>query len=67
MNNTIKIILIIVGLALIIYGGYELVTPEASVDLGIVEFESQNNNNAYISIGIGVVILIASFIVGKKK
>jgi TRAP-type C4-dicarboxylate transport system permease small subunit len=66
MNTTIKTILIVAGLALLIYGGYELVTPEASVDLGIAEFESQNNTNAYISIGIGIVALIASFVVKKK-
>ncbi|WP_111707706.1 hypothetical protein [Lutibacter citreus] len=66
MNKTIKIILIVAGLALLIYGGYELVTPEASVDIGIAEFETQNNKNAYISIGIGLVALVASFIVNKK-
>ncbi|KGL63416.1 hypothetical protein [Polaribacter sp. Hel1_85] len=66
MNKTIKTILIIAGLALLIYGGYELITPEASLDIGIAEFESQNNDNAYISIGIGIVALIASFLVSKK-
>ncbi|TYP99313.1 hypothetical protein C7447_102635 [Tenacibaculum adriaticum] len=66
MNKTIKTILIVAGLALLIYGGYELVTPEASVDIGIAEFESQNNDNAYISIGIGLVALVAGFIVSKK-
>lgn len=66
MNKTIKTILIITGLALLIYGGYELITPEASLDIGIAEFESQNNDNAYISIGIGIVALIASFLVSKK-
>ena len=66
MNKTIKIILIVTGLALLIYGGYELVTPEASIDIGVAEFETQNNNNAYISIGIGLVALVASFIVNKK-
>ncbi len=66
MNKTIKTILIVAGLALLIYGGYELVTPEASIDIGIAEFKSQNNNNAYISIGIGIVALVASFLVDKK-
>lgn len=66
MNKTIKTILIVAGLALLIYGGYELVTPEASIDIGIAEFESQNNTNAYISIGIGIVALVASFLVDKK-
>jgi hypothetical protein len=66
MNRTIKGILITAGLVLLIYGGYELVTPEASIDIGIAEFESQNNENAYISIGIGIVALIGGFFVKKK-
>ncbi|MEO9571895.1 MAG: hypothetical protein ABJH82_06815 [Polaribacter sp.] len=65
MNKTIKTILIVAGFALLIYGGYELVTPEASVDIGIAEFETQSNNNAYISIGIGLITLIASFLMKK--
>ncbi|MDY0779523.1 hypothetical protein [Tenacibaculum sp. IB213877] len=66
MNQTIKLILIIAGIALLAYGGYELVTPEASVDLGIAEFESQNNDNAYISLGLGVVVLLAGLFTPKK-
>lgn len=66
MNKTIKTILIVAGLALLIYGGYELVTPEASIDLGVAEIESQNNNNAYITMCIGIVALVAGFIVSKK-
>jgi hypothetical protein len=66
MNTTIKTILIIAGLALLIYGGYELVTPEASIDIGIAEFESQDNENAYISIGLGIVALVASFLIKKR-
>jgi len=66
MNTLTKTILILAGLGLLIYGGIELVSPEASLDIGIAEFESQNNTNAYISIGIGIVALLAGFFVKKS-
>lgn len=66
MNKSIKTLLIIAGAIFLIYGGYELITPEASLDLGIAEIETQNNNNAYITIGIGVTILLTAFLVKNK-
>jgi len=66
MNIFIKAILIIAGLGLLIYGGNELVSPEASIDIGIAEFETQNNTNAYISIGIGIIALLAGVFIKKK-
>ncbi|MCG1037684.1 hypothetical protein [Polaribacter sargassicola] len=66
MNTLTKTILILAGLGLLIYGGIELVSPEASLDIGIAEFESQNNTNAYISIGIGIAALLAGFFVKKN-
>lgn len=67
MNNTIKYILLVAGVALLGYGIYQLVTPEASVDLGIVAVEVQDNNNAYISIGLGLAALLVAVVGGKKS
>ncbi|WP_405604711.1 hypothetical protein [Polaribacter sp. Asnod1-A03] len=66
MNTLIKTILIIAGIGLLIYGGYELINPEASLDIGIAEFESQDNTNAYITLGIGIVTLLAGVFVKKS-
>lgn len=66
MNKTIKTILLIVGLVLVAYGIYKMVTPEASVDLGVVEFEAQDNKDAYITIGLGLAALLLGFLGGKK-
>ena len=66
MNKMIQTILIVAGIALLIYGGYELFTPEASVDIGIAKFESHNNNNAYISMGFGIAALAIGLIAKKK-
>lgn len=66
MNKTIQIVMLIVGLILVVYGIYRLVTPEASIDIGIAKFEAQDNDTAYVAIGIGLAALVLSFIVGKK-
>ena len=57
----------VAGLVLVGYGIYKVISPEASADLGIVEFEAQDNNDAYITIGLGLVALILGFIGGKKS
>ncbi|WP_430411911.1 hypothetical protein [Kordia sp.] len=66
MNKTIKLVLLIVGVVLVGYGIYMIIAPESSVDLAIVEIESQDNTNAFITVGLGLVALIVSFLGGKK-
>jgi uncharacterized membrane protein len=66
MNKTIKTILLVVGIALLVYGIYILVIPETSLDLGFVNIETQDNKNAYITIGLGLASLFAGLIAGKK-
>ncbi len=55
------------GVVFLVYGGYQLIKPESSVDLGIAEFETQNNNNAYVVLGIGLSILLLGLIVNRKQ
>ncbi|MFC4720716.1 hypothetical protein ACFO5O_00165 [Geojedonia litorea] len=66
MNKTVKMILLVVGIGLIGYGIYTLISPEASVDLGVVQAEVQDNNNAYITIGLGLASVVLSMLGGKK-
>ena len=66
MNKQVKSILLIVGVVLLIYGIYTLIMPEASLDLGIVKVEEQNNTNAYITIVLGIIALAVSLVGGKK-
>ncbi|WP_299010435.1 hypothetical protein [uncultured Tenacibaculum sp.] len=66
MNKTIKLILIVIGVALTLYGVFKIVSPEASVDIGIAEFTEQNNKDAYITLGLGIVVLLVSFFTSKK-
>ncbi|MFD1061926.1 hypothetical protein ACFQ1Q_01610 [Winogradskyella litorisediminis] len=66
MNKTVQTILLVVGVILVGYGIYQMIAPEASIDIGPLNAEVQDNNNAYIAIALGVVALVGSFI-GRKK
>ena len=60
-------ILLIAGVGLLGYGIYLLVMPEASLDLGFVDIETQDNKNAYITIVLGLLALAISFFAGKRS
>lgn len=66
MNKSVKMILLVVGVVLVIYGIYTLIAPEASVGIGDLSIEAQDNNNSYITIGLGLVAVVLSFLGGKK-
>jgi hypothetical protein len=66
MNKTVKRILMVVGIILLAYGIYTMVAPEASISVGPLNVEAQDNTNSYITIGLGIVALVASFLEGKK-
>lgn len=66
MNKPVKTILLVVGVILLGYGIYTLIMPEASLDLGILKVEEQDNTNAYITIALGIIALGVSFMGGKK-
>ncbi|MFL0352811.1 hypothetical protein [Xanthomarina sp. GH4-25] len=66
MNQTVKKILLVVGIVLLGYGIYTLIAPEASVSIGDLSIEAQNNTDSYITIGLGLAALVLSFLSGKK-
>lgn len=60
MNNTLKIVLLIVGIILIVYGFYTLLTPEVSMQAGPLKVEAQGDKTqSYAMIGLGVLALIS--------
>jgi hypothetical protein len=67
MHKAIQAILLLVGVILIGYGIYTMITPEASIDLGIVEAEVQDDNNAYITIGLGIASVVLSLLASRKR
>jgi divalent metal cation (Fe/Co/Zn/Cd) transporter len=67
MHKAIQVILLVVGVFLIWYGLYTMITPEATVDLGIVEAEIQDNNNAYVNIGFGIAAIVLSLLASRRR
>ena len=67
MKAYIPRVLQFVGLLLLAYGIYQVIIPEASIDLGIVSASAQDNTDAYTTIVIGLVSIGLGFFMGKKN
>lgn len=67
MNKSIKTVLLVVGIVLLAYGIYTMVVPETKVAIGDVSLiEAQDNTNAYITIGLGILAVVLSLVKGKS-
>ncbi|APU67485.1 MAG: LPXTG cell wall anchor domain-containing protein [Bacteroidota bacterium] len=59
MNNVLKVVLLVIGVGLIAYGLYTLITPEFSLDAGPLKVKAQGDNTqSYAMIGFGILALI---------
>ncbi len=68
MNKSIKMILVVAGAVLLGYGIYTFIAPEAVVSIGSLDvIKTQDNNNSYIAIGLGLVLLFIGLIGTKGK
>ncbi|NKI27987.1 hypothetical protein HCG49_15605 [Arenibacter sp. 6A1] len=66
MNKSIKIILVVAGTVLLGYGIYTFIVPETVVSIGSLDLiKAQNDNKAYIAIGLGLVILLLGLFKSK--
>lgn len=67
MKNTLKIVLLIVGVILVGYGLYSVITPEVSLQAGPLKVEAQGDNTqSYAMIGLGILSLIGGIAFNKK-
>lgn len=66
MNKSVKTILLVVGIVLVGYGIYTMIAPEASVEVGPLSVEAQDNTDSYITIALGLVSVAISFLAGRK-
>ena len=67
MNNTLKIVLIIVGVILVGYGLYTLFTPETLIQMGSLKVEAQGDKTqSYAMIGLGILALVGSIAFKKR-
>lgn len=68
-TKVIGIILIVIGIIMIAYTGFNYVTTETLVDIGPIHIDAEKNNFVKLSPVIGGVLLIAGifFLVRSKK
>lgn len=67
MYNTLKIVLLVVGVILVGYGLYLLITPEVSMQAGPLKVEAQGDNTqSYAMIGFGILALVGGVAFKKK-
>lgn len=67
MKNTLKFVLLAVGILLVGYGLYTLITPEVSIEAGPLRVEAQGDNSqSYAMIGLGVLALLGGIAFNKK-
>lgn len=67
MSNTLKIVLLIVGVLLVGYGLYTLFTPEVIMQAGPLKVEAQGDKTqSYAMIGLGILALIGGIAFRKK-
>jgi len=70
MQKSIGIALIVIGLLMIIYTGFNYVTTEKVVDLGPLKINTEKNHPVQWSPIVGVVLLVGGIVVtvtGNKK
>tara|TARA_R100001369_G_C3295579_1_gene164755 strand:- start:835 stop:1038 length:204 start_codon:yes stop_codon:yes gene_type:complete len=67
MNNVPKIVLLVIGVGMIAYGLYRLITPEFALDAGPLQIEAHGDNTqSYAMIGFGILALIGGLAFGKR-
>jgi len=67
MNNVLKFVLLIIGIGLIGYGVYQLITPEFSIDAGPLQVEAHGDNSqSYAMIVFGILSLIGGLAFRKR-
>tara|TARA_R100001369_G_scaffold21881_6_gene39843 strand:- start:53081 stop:53284 length:204 start_codon:yes stop_codon:yes gene_type:complete len=67
MNNTLKIVLLVVGVVLVGYGLYTLVTPEVAFEAGPIKIQAQGDHTqSYAMIGLGILSLIGGVAFRKR-
>lgn len=68
-TRVIGIILIVIGVIMMVYTGFNYVTTETLVDIGPLHIDAEKNNFVKLSPVIGGVLLIAGifFLVRSKK
>jgi hypothetical protein len=62
-TKTIGVILIVIGIIMIIYTGFDFVTTEKVVDLGPIQINKEKNHLVQWPPIVGVILLVAGSVV----
>lgn len=68
-SKSLGLVLVVLGIVMMVYTGFNFVTKEKVVDLGPVEINKEKNNPISWSPIVGVVLIVGGVIVlarGKK-
>ncbi|MBN2637156.1 MAG: hypothetical protein JXR61_12870 [Prolixibacteraceae bacterium] len=70
MKKTVGIVLIVIGIVMVAYTGFNYVTKEKVADLGPIEINKEKNNTVQWSPVVGIILIVGGItvmIIDKKK
>ncbi len=70
MKRTLGIVLVVIGIIMMVYTGFNYVTKEKVVDLGPIEINAEKSHNVQWPPIVGLVLIVGGIIVivlDKKK
>ena len=63
MKKTIGIVLIVIGIAMMVYTGFNYVTKEKVVDIGPIQINAEKNHTVQWPPVVGVILIIGGIVV----
>lgn len=63
MKKTLGIVLIAIGIAMIVYTGFNFITKEKVVDLGPIEINAEKSHTVQWPPFVGVVLIVGGIVV----
>ena len=70
MKKTLGIVLVAIGIAMMVYTGFNYVTTEKVVDLGPIEINAEKSHNVQWPPIVGLVLIVGGIVIivlDKKK
>jgi len=62
MKKTVGIVLIVIGVIMMVYTGFNYVTTEKVVDLGPIEINAEKNHNVQWPPVVGLVLIVGGIV-----
>ena len=66
-RKTIGLILIVLGIAALVYGGFTYTKSERGMDLGFVEFNLKNKETVHLPPWVGVAGIVVGVLLYTRK